>query len=59
MLAAINYIKLYFGCAMEVKIIENHEPSAYSQMLMVEVQQDLVSAFILLLDFVVREVTAA
>ena len=44
---------------MELNILENHEPSAYSQMLMVEVQQDLVSTFILLLDFVVREVTTA
>ena len=44
---------------MELTIIEDHEPSAYSQMLMVEVQQDLVSALILLLDLVIREVTTA
>ena len=44
---------------IELTIIEDHEPSAYSQMLMVEVQQDLVSALILLLDLVVREITTA
>ena len=59
MLAAINSTELYFGCATELRVLENHEPFAYSQMLMVEVQQDLVSTFILLLDFVVREVPTA
>lgn len=44
---------------MKLNILEDHEPSAYSQMLMVEVQQDLVSTFILLLDLLVREVTTA
>lgn len=35
MLVAINST---FECAIELKILENHEPSAYSQMLMVEVE---------------------
>ncbi len=60
MLAAFKFYSLLFAeFAMELNIIENHEPSAYSQMLMVEVQQELVSALILLLDFVVLEVATA
>ena len=59
MSASMNPTKLYFRCAIELNILEIHEPSAYSQMLMVEVEQDLVSTFILLLDLVVREVTTA